>query len=590
MPKYLLLVFDNCVGQNKSQLVLKFIAMLSMTIFKVVRITFLLPGHSHNAADRAIHYLKNSWKNQNIDTMDKFVLRANEVKNMVCDSICFDDNKRPCFKLDGWTAALSTLKSLPSTSTYTKSFSFHFVDGEMTMKHVDDSSESTLHTYPAESSASSKRHFLNTLYGTEAAKLAKYDVRTLFKSNAEINLERQFAPRKINSSRAGSIWEKLSILYPVKVPPYFGSIGNDAKEDAIGERDDMVPTSTTTAHSTNTNLSKKSRQVLTYLKTVANVSSGTPISSTVANICTKVPGLTTNNPLILETSASQPDAPEIIRAPRFSINLTPKLKRARPKSLSPEMEAVESKRMRILAKGNALQQLMSSLGLSSASQLEDEETLGRAWHSKHGYPDDQSFKSDVYEATFRKDVSLVKDALDSLSTTGSVKLRETLEFKHRVWSKLLPAAEQINVLLGKRVQALYTYPPTRSNKTTNLKTAWYFGVTVPSPKTTKTAEKLRVVFDDTKPGAIICQKVPLDKIRLLEMSRVEVGERVVAYYMGKTTCCLTNDATKWYPGKIVKKHALGFRPYAGTGPWIVYDIDYDDGCKETNVWPEYIRR
>ena len=43
---------DNCVGQNKSQFVMKFFCMLSLVCFKVVKVDFLITGHSHMAADR----------------------------------------------------------------------------------------------------------------------------------------------------------------------------------------------------------------------------------------------------------------------------------------------------------------------------------------------------------------------------------------------------------------------------------------------------------------------------------------------------------------------------------------------------------
>jgi hypothetical protein len=44
---------DNNVGQNKSQAVFMFFAMLSMTWFpEAVVLLYLLPGHSHMAPDR----------------------------------------------------------------------------------------------------------------------------------------------------------------------------------------------------------------------------------------------------------------------------------------------------------------------------------------------------------------------------------------------------------------------------------------------------------------------------------------------------------------------------------------------------------
>lgn len=51
-PEHLIFIMDNCVGQNKSQDVMRFYALMSAVFYTTVTIIFLPPGHSHNAADR----------------------------------------------------------------------------------------------------------------------------------------------------------------------------------------------------------------------------------------------------------------------------------------------------------------------------------------------------------------------------------------------------------------------------------------------------------------------------------------------------------------------------------------------------------
>ncbi|EEY66715.1 uncharacterized protein PITG_17266 [Phytophthora infestans T30-4] len=52
-------LLDNCVGQNKSKVVMKFFAMLSVVFpCKKVLLCFLLPGHSHNIADRVMAWCR----------------------------------------------------------------------------------------------------------------------------------------------------------------------------------------------------------------------------------------------------------------------------------------------------------------------------------------------------------------------------------------------------------------------------------------------------------------------------------------------------------------------------------------------------
>ena len=45
-------IADNCVGQNKSQTVMKFNCMLSVLFYDELNISFLKSGHSHMAPDR----------------------------------------------------------------------------------------------------------------------------------------------------------------------------------------------------------------------------------------------------------------------------------------------------------------------------------------------------------------------------------------------------------------------------------------------------------------------------------------------------------------------------------------------------------
>jgi hypothetical protein len=51
MPKFLLVIFDNCVNQNKSQLVMQFFALLSILLYLKVVLVYLILRHSHNIAD-----------------------------------------------------------------------------------------------------------------------------------------------------------------------------------------------------------------------------------------------------------------------------------------------------------------------------------------------------------------------------------------------------------------------------------------------------------------------------------------------------------------------------------------------------------
>lgn len=65
-PRVSISILDNCVGQNKSQLMMKFFPLLSVCFYDTVATLYLLPGHSHMMADRATAHAKGALKMENI--------------------------------------------------------------------------------------------------------------------------------------------------------------------------------------------------------------------------------------------------------------------------------------------------------------------------------------------------------------------------------------------------------------------------------------------------------------------------------------------------------------------------------------------
>jgi hypothetical protein len=65
MSKTLLVILENCVGQNKSQLVMQVFLLLSILFYLKVVLVYLIPGHSHNIIDRVIAWCCNAMKGKN---------------------------------------------------------------------------------------------------------------------------------------------------------------------------------------------------------------------------------------------------------------------------------------------------------------------------------------------------------------------------------------------------------------------------------------------------------------------------------------------------------------------------------------------
>ena len=66
----LVIVFDNCIGQNKNNTVLKMVTFLcEMFYFKKVQFLFLVVGYTKNAADRLFNMLQRFYRLQILFTM-----------------------------------------------------------------------------------------------------------------------------------------------------------------------------------------------------------------------------------------------------------------------------------------------------------------------------------------------------------------------------------------------------------------------------------------------------------------------------------------------------------------------------------------
>ena len=78
-PEHLIFIMGNCVGQNKSQDVMKFYALMSAVFYTTVTIIFLPPGHSHNAADRCHAILRNNLRGRDIYSPPDIATIANRV-------------------------------------------------------------------------------------------------------------------------------------------------------------------------------------------------------------------------------------------------------------------------------------------------------------------------------------------------------------------------------------------------------------------------------------------------------------------------------------------------------------------------------
>ena len=72
--KALTMVFDNCGGQNKNRIVLRYaLYLVEKRIYKSVELVFLVCGHTKNVCDRMFKELKQKFHHKNVYTMSQLV-------------------------------------------------------------------------------------------------------------------------------------------------------------------------------------------------------------------------------------------------------------------------------------------------------------------------------------------------------------------------------------------------------------------------------------------------------------------------------------------------------------------------------------
>ena len=82
--------FDNCSGQNKNRMVLRFIvALVKMQLCQVARAVFLVRGHTKNDCDRLFNLMKKTYRKSNVYNEEDLMQAIN--KNEHVTAIRFHD-------------------------------------------------------------------------------------------------------------------------------------------------------------------------------------------------------------------------------------------------------------------------------------------------------------------------------------------------------------------------------------------------------------------------------------------------------------------------------------------------------------------
>jgi hypothetical protein len=88
----LTIIADNCAGQNKNEDVIRFhMWLVEAGIFPLVRILFLVKGHTKNACDRMFNLLKLDYHKKDIETFEDLHDNLNENEHVDVERIMEDE-------------------------------------------------------------------------------------------------------------------------------------------------------------------------------------------------------------------------------------------------------------------------------------------------------------------------------------------------------------------------------------------------------------------------------------------------------------------------------------------------------------------
>jgi len=172
-PTALFGIYDNCVGQNKSQVVMKFNIMLSVLFYERTVANYLVSGHTHMIPDRVVSWWKRHVKNVNLYTLEDIVRCANEVGRISAQLLKRTSDERP-FRV-GWGALLNKhFNDLPSG--YTFNHFFEFFGGNCYMRHLESSPVSEMTVIRMFSNTPAARKALcQDLFGTDTVEGASFE-------------------------------------------------------------------------------------------------------------------------------------------------------------------------------------------------------------------------------------------------------------------------------------------------------------------------------------------------------------------------------------------------------------------------------
>eukprot|EP01032_Pedospumella_encystans_P013339 gene13340-15365_t len=228
-PRVSISIMDNCVGQNKSQVMMKFFAMLSVLLYDKMVLLYLIPGHSHMKPDRVVGWVKNAIKGLNLYIPNEIVDKVNKVKGIKAEFLDHRSADRPFFV--GWEALLNKyFRNMPAG--FTAFYFFEFDKGNVTYRHTGSTpdAEAAVHSMLLGDYGAVKKALLQELFGvSSAADLSIDSIQTM-----------KLARHKGNALKLKKV-KSLSKKYfsiPRQYLDYYPQVVEDNADDSDSDSED----------------------------------------------------------------------------------------------------------------------------------------------------------------------------------------------------------------------------------------------------------------------------------------------------------------------------------------------------------------
>ena len=322
-PSHQIGIFDNCVGQNKSNCVFKFeVLQTILGFYSTKNKLFLIPGHSHNSSDVKTAELNNCLKNKNLYTPLQIKEELKQMKNAEAHILQGDHFYE-------WECLLDKfIKDMPPGFTFY--YCFEIVGGRVSMKKLcsDVSDDEVVTKVLVENVGMVRSAILQEMFGLDG----DADLEEIIAAPLRLP---KLDPNPISEKRLASIKKKYVTIprqhlwyYPEGEEYITGASNSEEKSEKTVSSD--VPKKKSGRPKCVPKVSSKTPSILNFFKAFPSIPKPVaPKLSTSSQPTATKPPVTqplVTQPSVTQPSVTQPSVTQPAMSSRFKFQAAPSFK------------------------------------------------------------------------------------------------------------------------------------------------------------------------------------------------------------------------------------------------------------------------